>query len=163
MWKLTECDTETQSEQMLLETWHLIHLLNCHEISICKKMQYLLKAIQWIIIKRGIAVFCKHRLCTVGNIRSSYQLTTARPPTFSVQNPFIHMVIVLVFLLLFAPPFKPFLWRLLIHNQARRWENPVRYWWVSSWNLQITWGMKTVKSQRRHSMESPMKLSCPGA
>lgn len=66
-----------------------------------------MKAIKWIIIKWGTAVFCKHSLCTIGDIRSSYQLMTARPPTFSVQNPFIHMVIVLVPLLLFAPPFKP--------------------------------------------------------
>ena len=112
MWQLTECDTESrmwQSEQMLLETWLLVDLLNCHEISVCKKMQYLLKAIKWIIIKWAIVVFCKHHLCTVGNIRSGYQLTTARPPTFSVQNPFIHRVIVHVLLLLFAPPFKPFL------------------------------------------------------
>lgn len=143
------------------------------------KMQYLLKAVKWIIIKWGIVVFCKHHLCTVGNIRSGYQLTTARPPTVSVQNPFIHRVIVHVLLLLFASPFKPFLWRLLIHlkpedekvlsdidgsllkssdlSKARRKTELLWFYFVMSELSLGEW--RQSQSQRSHSMESPMKLS----
>lgn len=51
--ELPKCDTETQSERMLLEKWHRKHA-ECRvaiSLQIVKKMQYLLSAIKQSTIK----------------------------------------------------------------------------------------------------------------
>ena len=50
---LTQCDTDTQSEPMLLEKWHQWTCLtqSCHKPSTGEKTQYL-----WSTIKQGMPV-----------------------------------------------------------------------------------------------------------
>jgi len=60
--ELLKCDTETQSEKMLLEKWCQLtcSTKGLHKPSICKKKcNYLQSAIKWSTIKRGVpASYC---------------------------------------------------------------------------------------------------------
>ena len=59
--KLPECDTETQTEQMLLETRRRLTCLTqgCPEASICRKHNYLWSAVKQNAIKQGIPEIIK--------------------------------------------------------------------------------------------------------
>ena len=59
--KLPECDTETQTEQMLSEAWHRLTCLTqgVPEASICRKHNSLWSAVKQSSIKQGIPEIIK--------------------------------------------------------------------------------------------------------
>ena len=70
---LPKCDTETQSEQMLLEKWHqrTCSTQSFPKPSICKKHGYLQKAIKWSTEQHGVVCWLIYWVPTVCQAQGS--------------------------------------------------------------------------------------------